>query len=97
MSIELNVERLVIDEAVPGKERAGTVRAAIERELAQRLAQTGAVDVLAGIGTVDRLSVARLPSVRDGYCRFGERIAAAVGQGLGLSAATRYGSAAHYD
>lgn len=43
MSIELHIERLVLDEALLGGERAGNVRAALEGELARLLTRPGAV------------------------------------------------------
>lgn len=84
MSIELHIERLVIDAAVLGGERAGDVRAAIERELAQRLAQPGSIDSLRGIGTIDRLSTALMPAAHHPRESLGQRTAAAVGDRLGV-------------
>jgi hypothetical protein len=89
MSIALHIERLVIDEAVLGGERAGHVRAAIERELAQRLAQPGAVDTLRGLGTIAALPPATLPPAGYAHDRLGMRIATAVQHGLGITPATR--------
>lgn len=86
MSIELHIERLVIDESVLGGERAGNVRAAIERELAQRLMHPGAADSLRGMGVLDALAPAALPAAHPRE-QLGTRIAAAVQQGLGLPAA----------
>ena len=87
MSIELHIERLVIDESVLGGERAGNVRAAIERELAQRLMHPGAADSLRGLGVLDALTPAALPAAAHPREQLGTRIAAAVQQGLGLTAA----------
>ena len=56
MSIELHIERLVIDQAVLGVERPADVRAAIERDLARQLAQPEAVDTLRRVGAVSGLS-----------------------------------------
>jgi hypothetical protein len=89
VSIELHIERLVIDEAALGDEHAAGVRAAIERELARRLAQAGAVDALRGLGAVAMLSPATLPPARHPHDPLGMRIAAAVQQGLGITPATR--------
>jgi hypothetical protein len=89
VSIELYIERLVIDEAVLGGERAAGVRAAIECELARRLAQAGAVDALRGLGAVAMLPPATLPPARHPHDRLGVRIATAVQQSLGITPATR--------
>lgn len=97
MSIELHIERLVIDAAVLGSERVGDVRAAIERELGRSLARPGVADALRGIGTVATLPAATLPPASRPRESFGTRIASAVQQRLGLPAATRHGSAAHHD
>ncbi len=85
MSIELHIERLVLDEALLGGERAGSVRAAIERELTQLLAQPGAVDTLRGLGAVVALPPASLPAATSPHERLGPRIATAVQKGLGIS------------
>ena len=87
MSIVLHIERLVIDEAVLGGERAGDVRTALERELAQRLAQPGAIDTLRGLGAIAALPSASLLS--SAHDRLGMRIATAVQHGLGITPATR--------
>jgi len=89
VSIELHIERLVIDEAALGGEHAAGVRAAIERELARRLAQPGAVDALRGLGAVDTLPSATLPPVSRPHERLGPRIATAVQHGLGITPVTR--------
>lgn len=89
MSIVLHIERLVIDEALLGGERAGSVRAALERELAQRLAQPGAIDTLRGLGAIAALSPATLPLASTPHDRLGMRIATAVQQGLGITPALR--------
>lgn len=89
MSIELHIERLVIDEAALGGEHAAGVRAAVERELARRLAQPGAVDALRGLGAVDTLPSATLPPASHPHDRLGVRIATAVQHGLGIIPATR--------
>jgi hypothetical protein len=86
MTIVLHIERLVLDEALLGGERAGDVRAAIERELARRFALPGTIDALRGIGAVDRLSASQLPHARDGRHPLSGRIAEAVGHGLGIEA-----------
>lgn len=87
MSIVLHIERLVIDEALLGGERAGDVRAAIERELAQRLSHPDAVNSLRGLGMLNALPPATLPAATHPRERLGTRIAAAVQGGLGLPAA----------
>lgn len=81
MSIELHIERLVVDAAVLGSEPPASVRAVIERALARQLALPGAIDKLRGIGAVDRLPPVSAGSPREAP---GARIAAAVGTGLGL-------------
>ena len=89
MSIVLHIERLVLDEAVLGGERASRVRAELERELEHQLSSPGAIHALSGIGSVASLPSCALPNakqVRDGI---GGRIAAAVGQGLGIGSAAR--------
>ncbi|OHC44416.1 hypothetical protein [Rhodanobacter soli] len=95
MSIELHIERLVIDEAALGGERAAGVRAAIERELAWRLAQPGAVDALRGLGAVATLPPATLPTASHPHERLGVRIATAVQHGLGITPAARVAGKEH--
>lgn len=95
MSIELHIERLVIDEAALGGERAAGVRAAIERELARRLAQPGAVDALRGLGAVVTLPPATLPTAGHPHERLGVRIATAVQHGLGIPPAARVAGKEH--
>ena len=89
MSIELHIERLVIDEAALGGEHAAGVRAAIERELTRRLGQPGAVDALRGLGAVAALPLATLPPASHPHDRLGPRIATAVQHGLGITPAAR--------
>ena len=82
MSIALHIERLVIDEAVLGGERAADVRLLLERELAHRLAQPGALDALRGTGAVTALPAAAVPAPARGQERLGSCLAMAVGQSL---------------
>jgi hypothetical protein len=89
VSIELHIERLVIDEAALGGEHAAGVRAAIEGELARRLGQPGAIDALRGLGAVDTLPPATLPPASHPHERLGPRIATAVQHGLGITPVTR--------
>lgn len=89
MSIELHIERLVIDEALLGGERAGSVRAALEYELGRLLAQPGAADALRGLGAVATLPPATLPPASPPHDRLGMRIATAVQHGLGITPALR--------
>jgi hypothetical protein len=89
MSIELRIDRLVIDEAVLGGERAGSVRAALERELAHTLSREGSIEALSRIGAVTHLPACGLPDVKLARGDLGGRIAAAVGEGLGVPRATR--------
>ena len=85
MSIELNIERLVIDETLLAGECSVAVRQAIVRELSRRLAQPCTVEALSRMGSVAMLPSATLPpaSPRDS---FGVRIASAVQQSLGIHA-----------
>ena len=87
MSIVLHIERLVLDEAVLDGARPAMVRKAIEHELAQRLAQPGALDALPGIGTAASLPSHGLPEANAARGSLGGRIAAAVAQGLGIGPA----------
>lgn len=91
MSIQLRIDRLVIDEALLAGERATRVRDAIEHELAGLLARPGSIDALRGIGTVAALPRATLPLASHPHDRLGHRIAVAVEQGLGLSIAAHTG------
>ncbi|RAO78101.1 hypothetical protein [Dyella jiangningensis] len=86
MSIELHIERLVIDEAVLGGERASSVRVALERELTQALSHPGAIRALSGMGSVTSLPACGMPDAKHVGTSLGERIAAAVGKGLGAGA-----------
>ncbi|MBT2145756.1 MULTISPECIES: hypothetical protein [unclassified Rhodanobacter] len=95
MSIELHIERLVIDEAALGGERAGSVRAALESELARLLAQPGAVGALRGLGAVAALPPAKLPTASHPHERLGPRIATAVQRGLGISPAAHVAGKEH--
>lgn len=95
MSIELHIERLVLDEALLGGERAGNVRAALEGELARLLTRPGAVDALRGLGAVATLPPARLPTACDPHERLGPRIATAVQHGLGITPAARVAGKEH--
>ncbi|MFC5526871.1 hypothetical protein ACFPPA_14110 [Rhodanobacter ginsengisoli] len=84
MRIELHIERLVLDDALLGGERATAVRSAIELELAERLAGPEVESALRGIGSVASLPPAVLPQARHPKERLGPRIATAVGQALGV-------------
>jgi hypothetical protein len=91
MSIELHIERLVIDEALLGGERAANVRAAIERELTRRLAPPGAAVTLRDLGTVAELPPASLSAATYRHEPLGSRIATVVQSSLGLSPARSAG------
>lgn len=95
MSIELHIERLVIDEAALGGERAGSVRAALECELGRLLAQPGAADTLRGLGAAATLPPATLPLASHPHERLGPRIATAVQHGLGISPAAHVAGKEH--
>ena len=91
MSIELHIERLVIDEALLGGERAAAVRMALERVLTHLLAQPGGADALRGLGAQAALPPATLPPATRAQPRLGPRIATAVQQSLGIPSAARTG------
>ncbi|MGS1121462.1 hypothetical protein [Rhodanobacter sp. UC4436_H3] len=95
MNIELHIERLVLDEALLGGERAGNVRAALEGELARLLTRPGAVDALRGLGAVATLPAATLPAASHPHERLGVRIATAVQHGLGITPAARVAGKEH--
>ena len=95
MSIELHIERLVIDEAALGGERAGRVRAALESELGRLMAQPGTVDALRGLGAVATLPPVTLPTASHLHDRLGVRIAMAVQHGLGIIPAPRVAGKEH--
>ncbi|MGP1664883.1 MAG: hypothetical protein ACTS5I_03000 [Rhodanobacter sp.] len=82
MSIELHIERLVLDEALLGGERASDVGAALERELLRLMAQPGASDALRTLGTVLALPAVQLPPAAACAGGLGPRIAQAVRRGL---------------
>jgi len=87
VSIELHIERLVIDEAALGGERAGSVRTALEAELGRLLAQPGAAAALRSLGAAAALPPVTLPSAGHPHERLGPRIATAVQHGLGITPA----------
>ena len=98
MKIHLHIERLVLDASVLGNERAGDVRAALERELGRLLTQPGAVDTLRGMGAISALPTAALPATTHRREHLGSRIASALQSGLGLgsvSAGRRSGEGGH--
>jgi hypothetical protein len=84
VSIRLHIERLVIDEALLGGERAAAVRTAIERELGRLLAVPDAAVALRGIGSIASLPPASLPLGRQPKDPLGTRVATAVNQALGV-------------
>ena len=84
MSIVLHIERLVLDEALLGGERAAAVPAAIERELGRLLVAPGAAVALRGIGSITSLPPASLPLGRHPKDQLGTRIATAASQALGV-------------
>ncbi|MEO8810300.1 MAG: hypothetical protein ABI386_08650 [Rhodanobacter sp.] len=85
MSIQLHIERLVLDEALLDGERAPAVRAAIEEQLGRLLAAPGALMALQQIGSVDGLPPSLLPAASGPSDRLGPRIAMAVQRGLGVA------------
>ena len=88
MSIELHIERLVIDEAVLGGERAMAVGAAMTHELQRLLMHPNALAVLADVGAVASLQPGRLTPSVDAADRLGPRLAQAVHQVLGAPSPT---------
>lgn len=82
MNIVLHIDRLVLDEVLLDSERTGAVRAAIERELKQRLAQPGMAETLRALGHVDALPTVALPAPCQKREGLGPRIATAVQHGL---------------
>lgn len=87
MSIELHIERLVIDEAALGGERGGSVRTTLEAELGRLLAQPGAAAALRSLDAAAALPPVTLPSAGHPHERLGPRIATAVQRGLGITPA----------
>ena len=88
MSIELHIERLVIDEALLGGERAAAVGMAMTHELQRLLAHPNGVAALAGVGAVASLPPGRLLPSTIATDRLGPRLAQAVHQVLGTSSPT---------
>lgn len=78
MSIELHIERLVIDAAVLGGERADALRVAIEHELGRRLASPGTPCALRDIGARAALPPISMPAAPRRHETLGARIAGAV-------------------
>ena len=91
MSIVLHIERLVLDQSLLGGEPAGRVRAALERELTNALAQPGAIDALRRVGVVAALAPRWLPPATPARPTLASRIAMAMQQGLGLPSSPRCG------
>lgn len=97
MSIELHIERLVIDESLLGGERAGNVRAALEGELGRLLTQPGALAAMRTLGAVAALPPETLPPADLPHERLGSRIATAVRHALGIPATMRERSVTGHD
>lgn len=89
MSIELHIERLVVDESLLASGRTRGLRDIIERSLAQRLASPHAVARLSSLGAVAALQAVDLPTGDSPLRHLGARIADAVGDGLGVPAGRR--------
>ncbi len=85
MRIELHIERLLLDQALLGGERAGAVREAIERELGRLLATPDASSAMRNIGHVASLPPTPLPPASHPREQLGSRIARAVQSGFGES------------
>lgn len=80
MSIIVQIEQLIIDEDVLGRERPAALRAMVEQELARQLRTPGTASALRGIGAVVALpAVALVPAAGS----LGLRIAQSVAGGLG--------------
>jgi hypothetical protein len=84
MTIVLHIERVVIDEALLGSERAMTVGAAIEHELGRLLTAPGALVALRGLGSTASLAPTVLPAASHPRDPLGPRIASAAVRGLGV-------------
>jgi hypothetical protein len=84
VSIELHIERLVIDESLLGGERVRAIGAAIEHELSRGLLAPGTPTALRGLGSVVSLPPATLPPAHPSHGGLGPCIAAATLQSLGL-------------
>lgn len=93
MSMELHIERLVLDASLLQGERPCDVRAAVQRELAQWLRAPGATAALRQLGHVATLRPAASATAHDDAGPLATRIAAAVGRGLGMPAAANVESA----
>jgi hypothetical protein len=81
MSIKLQIERMVIDEALLGGKHAASVRQAVERELVRQLSQPGTAFALRRLGSVAMLSPTTLPTALP-HDSLGARVASAVQQSL---------------
>ncbi len=83
MKIEVHIDRLLLDEALLGVERASAVQQTIEGELGRLLATPDACDALRNIGHVASLPPMLLLPASHSRDRLGARIAGAVHSGLG--------------
>jgi len=82
VSIELHIERLVIDQALLGAEHPAALRTTVERELARQLGQPAVMDgLLRRGGANDALPWVALPGQRRPH-DLGNRIATAAATGL---------------
>lgn len=82
MSIQLHIERLVLDEALMAGERPARVSEAITQELSRRLAHPGTAQTLLGLGNAASRQPIALPPPSHPGDRLGQRIADAVHQSL---------------
>lgn len=82
MSIELHIERLVLDEALLQGERPAAVRLAMESELARLLGRPGFTGTLQRIGNVTDLPGVPLAPGKQAHGQLGVRIAGAIGQSV---------------
>jgi hypothetical protein len=84
MAITLHIERLVLDEALLHGERTAALRTAFEQALSERLAAQADLEPLRRIGVVPALPPSTLPAAGQHRESLGVRLAAAVGEGIGL-------------
>ena len=84
MKIDLRIDRLIVDGLPVTAAQGPRLRAAVERELARRLATGGLSDALAGGGALARIGAPDLHLERDVQpAQLGRRIAEAVHGAIG--------------
>ena len=88
MSVHLHIDRLIVDRDVLAGESTRDLGTALEHELARVLEAPDALAAIARLGAVDALSTLSLANARAGQGGLAARIAATVGDGLGVAGAT---------